>query len=409
MRKGFLSVLLVLLAMGAGVWSGLSESPLLMGGAGIVSDLFMRLLKLVSLPLIFLAITSTVSGMSDFKEMRTLGKRVFLYTVGTTIVAAVIALALFLLIDPVRTTLTTAGEAVVAQDGSYMSFFLNIIPSNFAGAFIESNVIGIAFLGFALSISILFLPKAQKEFLHQLFSSLFAATIKMTSGILVLMPLAIWAFMSLLVKDLGQSYAHMQELGLYLACVTAANFIQGLIILPLLLRFKKVPVLKSAKGMLPALIVAFFSKSSNATLPVTMRSLEKNLCTSPRVTNFAIPLCSVINMNGCAAFILTTTLFVSMLHGMTFSPFELGGWVILATLAAIGNAGIPMGCFFLTSAFLMGMHVPLYMMGIILPFYTLLDMVETTLNVWSDACVTLVVDKELSEQTTEDLPALKEV
>jgi len=140
-----------------------------------------------------------------------------------------------------------------------------------------------------------------------------------------------------------------------------------------------------------------------------MQAAQQNLKVSPRVASFTFPLCSVINMNGCAAFILITTLFVSMLSGMVFTPVELVGWIFLATLAAVGNAGVPMGCFFLTSAFLIGMKVPLYMMGLILPFYTLLDMIETALNVWSDACIAIVVDKEhIAEPTEEEVPVLEE-
>jgi Na+/H+-dicarboxylate symporter len=173
-----------------------------------------------------------------------------------------------------------------------------------------------------------------------------------------------------------------------------------------MLKVKKISPWKSFKGMMPALTVAFLSKSSNATLPVAMRSLENRLGVSQKVSSFTLPLCSVINMNGCAAFILTTVLFVSMLNGVTFGGFELVGWIFLATLAAIGNAGVPMGCFFLTSAFLIGMKIPLYMMGIILPFYTILDMIETTLNVWSDGCIALTVEKDL-KRAEEVLPAVQ--
>ena len=100
-------------------------------------------------------------------------------------------------------------------------------------------------------------------------------------------------------------------------------------------------------------------------------------------------------MNGCAAFILITVLFVAASSGMQLSAFDLLAWVLLSTLAAVGNAGVPMGCFFLTSAFLSHLHLPLELMGLILPIYALIDMVETALNVWSDSCVTAVVDKEL--------------
>lgn len=409
MTKRILSNLILFLAMGLGLFAGWLNIPVVQDTAQVTSDLFLRLLKLISLPIIFLAVTSTITGLQDFQEMKKMGRRILVYTFGTTLVAAAVALLIYILVDPAKQALSLVGDSpVLPQQASYSSFVMNIIPPNLVEAFAQGNVMGVVFIALALSITVLFLPKEQKTFLNNLFSSLFAALIKMTSFIIALMPVAIWAFMVLLVKDLHQNSNHFKSLLAYLACVTAANLVQGLIILPLLLKFKKISPWKSFRGMLPALTVAFFSKSSNATLPLAIQSAEKNCGVSKKVANFSLPLCSVINMNGCAAFILTTTLFVSSLHGLTFTPFDLMSWIFIATFAAIGNAGVPMGCFFLTSAFLLGMDVPLYYMGFILPFYTLLDMIETTLNVWSDACIAITVDKELAAQEAV-LPSATEV
>jgi len=101
-------------------------------------------------------------------------------------------------------------------------------------------------------------------------------------------------------------------------------------------------------------------------------------------------------MNACAAFILTTVLFVSMSNGIAFTGPEMFLWIFIATIAAIGNAGVPMGCYFLASAFLAAMNVPLNILGVILPFYTMIDMLESAINVWSDSCVAAVVDKEVA-------------
>ncbi len=401
--------MLLFTAMGLGLLTGWADIPFLNGAATVTSDLFLRLLKLISLPIIFLAVTSTITGMKNFQEMRKMGRKVILYTFGTTLVAAAVALVLFVVIDPASAAKGMEGTAVMsaAEQPSYLSFLLNIIPSNLVGAFSEGNVMGIVFIALALSIATLFLPEEQKTFLNKLFSSLFAALIKMTSFIIGFMPLAIWAFMALLVKDLGQNQAHFSRLILYLVCVVGANVVQGVIILPLFLKLKKISPWRSFKGMSEALTVAFFSKSSNATLPVTLRCAQERLGVSEKIAKFSLPLCSVVNMNGCAAFILTTVLFVSSINGIPFSPFDLVSWIFIATFAAIGNAGVPMGCFFLTSAFLIGMDVPLYMMGLILPFYTLIDMIETALNIWSDSCITIAVDKELAPvEATEQLPQL---
>ncbi len=398
--KRWLGNLLLFAAMGIGLLTGWADVPFFNSVATGTSDLFLRLLKLISLPIIFLAVAATITGMKDLQEMRMMGRKVFFYTLGTTIIAAAIALILYLLIDPARAAIdSTLSQAIGESSGeqkSYLTFLMNIVPSNIFQAFAEGNVMGVVFVAILISIAILFLPVEQKSFLNQFFSGLFGAMIKVTSFIIALMPIAIWAFMTLLVKDLQHNYSHISRLVLYLACVVGANLIQGIIVLPLMLKMKKISPLQTFKGMMQPLTVAFFSKSSNATLPVAIRAAENNLGVSSRVCNFSFPLCSVINMNGCAAFILTTVLFVSTVNGMTFGAMDFIGWIFLATCAAIGNAGVPMGCFFLTSAFLVGMDIPLYMMGLILPFYTLIDMIETALNVWSDACITVSVDKDLA-------------
>ncbi len=397
MMKQFFGNSLFFIAIALGLFTGWIDISFFNHGADVISQLFLRLLKLISLPLIFLAITSTISGMKSPSEIRSMGKRVLIYTLGTTVIAATVALVLFLVIHPAQSAQIVDKNFILPEEssGSYLSFVMNIIPSNMTQAFVEGNVIGIVFMAIAFSASILFLPEKNKEFLHVLFSSLFNALLKLTGFIIKLMPIAVWAFMTLLMKDLSSGNGHFQNLMLYLICVVGANLVQGFIILPLILKFKGISPWKTFRAMAPALSVAFFSKSSAATLPIAMKTIEGRVGVSKKVSGFTLPLCSVINMNGCAAFILTTVLFVSTLYGMTFTPMQLIMWIFFATLAAVGNAGVPMGCFFLTSAFLVGMNVPLYMMGLILPFYTVIDMVETALNVWSDAVVATSIDKEM--------------
>jgi Na+/H+-dicarboxylate symporter len=107
-----------------------------------------------------------------------------------------------------------------------------------------------------------------------------------------------------------------------------------------------------------------------------------------------LPFCTSLNMNGCAAFIFTTVIYLMQNHGMDITPITLFIWIIIASIAAVGNAGVPMGCFFLSASLLASMNIPITLMGVILPFYSLIDMIETALNVWSDSCVATVVDKK---------------
>lgn len=391
----------VVLALLCGYWN----NPTVYGLATTLSDLFINLLKLVSIPIIFLSIVSTVAGMEGIQEFKSLGKRIIKYTLLTTVIAAATALGLFLAIDPVRANVTAhsvaAVEAPTVQKG-YMAYLLQSIPSNMLQPFIENHVIGVLFLAILFSLAILNLPEKNRSILHGLFSSMYAVVMKITSWIVLLIPLAIWSFITLFIRDM-RAGLDVKSLALYLACVMIANLIQGLIVLPIFAKSKGVSPLKLAKGMLPALGLAFFTKSSSATLPTAMRCAEENVGISRKVCSFGLPLCTTINMNACAAFILTTVLFVSMSNGMVYSYAEMGLWVFIATLAAVGNAGVPMGCFFLSSAFLAAMDIPLNIMGIILPFYALIDMLETALNVWSDSCVVAVVDREVTAAEQTDL------
>lgn len=383
-----------------GLISGYLENSFIYNLAEAISQIFINLLKLVSLPIIFLSIVSTASGMENLQQIKLLGQKVLKYTLLTTILAAILALALFVGINPVREHAEGA-EAILAPPGtpqpSYLTFFLQIIPSNLVQPFSENNVIGVLFLALLLSFAIVTLPTQPRSVLHSFFSSIYSAIITITRWIVAIMPIAIWAFITLFMRDFHQGL-DVKSLALYLTCVVAANLIQAFVILPTLLKIKSISPLRLARGMFPALSVAFFTKSSAAALPMAMRCAEENLGISRKVASFSLPLCTTINMNGCAAFILITVLFVSMSQGMTYTPIEMGLWVILATIAAIGNAGVPMGCYFLASAFLANMNIPLNLLGVILPFYTLIDMLETAINVWSDSCVSAIVNEEVKEE-----------
>jgi Na+/H+-dicarboxylate symporter len=144
--------------------------------------------------------------------------------------------------------------------------------------------------------------------------------------------------------------------------------------------------------MMPAVLMALFTKSSAATLPVTMDTAEQRLGISPKTARFVLPLCTTINMNGCAAFILVTSLFVMQNGGIALTLPTILLWILISVISAIGNAGVPMGCYFLTLSLMSGIGAPVAILGIILPIYTVIDMVETAENVWSDSCVASMVD-----------------
>lgn len=401
MNKHSRSYLIIFISILLGIGTGYSNHKILITVAEAVSMLFMNYLSMIAAPIILLSILSTLINMREFDQIRRLGKRVLAYTLLTTTLASLTALGCFLIFDPVSAAQMGAGVIQGSEQQSYFHFLVEIVPSNLFKAFLENKVISIAFLGFLFGIAAHFLPEEQRNTLRKGFSALFQLFLKIAGIVVHVMPVALWAFMTLLVKEIQEQGSEVSGLWLYLSSIVVANLVQGIVVIPLLLKARGLSPWRIAKGGCRALLVAFFTKSSNATLPVTLKVAQEELGIRPNIANFALPLCTVVNMNGCAAFILTTVLFVAGIHGHVFSSLDLAFWVLMSVLAAVGNAGVPMGCFFLSSAFLIGMNVPLTMMGLILPFYALIDMEETTLNVWSDLSVASIIDRECGE--TEEL------
>ncbi|MDD9331822.1 MAG: dicarboxylate/amino acid:cation symporter [Wolbachia sp.] len=367
--------------------------------ARLLSDIFISLLKLISLPLVFLSIVSTISGLKDSTEIKNLVKKTLFYTLLTTMIAAFVSLFFYLLIDPARKNfISSTIESVNGNNHSYLSYLKSLIPSNFVQVFLENNIIGSISIAFLIGGAIISLSKEKQNILHQVFSALFDALLKIAQGLLKFIPIAVRAFITCFLHEL-KGGNEFYSLLWYFICIMSANFVQAFIVLPLLMWYKSVSPIQTFKGVIPALTLAFFSKSSSATLPTTIDCVQNKLNVPRKLSSFILPICTTINMNACAAFILITVIFVAEMNGYTFPLSEMFIWIFLATGAAIGNAGVPMGCYFMTTNYLVSMNIPLHIMGLILPIYTIIDMFETAINVWSDVCITQVINKECNNET----------
>lgn len=384
---------LYLLMIVLGIVSGMSDIALLKQSGLLISDLFIKLFKCISLPIISLSIIVTLANYKTDGLMKNIWHRTITYTFATTLIAAAISCLLYLFIKPstVQVKMDLAHKAV-DQTSGYLGYLANLIPSNLFTPFMEQQVISVLLLSIVVGFAVRQIPdKEAQQTITRFFRGAHGMFLVMTRWIIAIIPLALFGFITATVIQL-RSGTNVTGIGQYLLIIVLANLIQGLVVLPLWLKMKGIKPFAAMRAMLPALSVAFFSKSSVGTLPVTMSTIEKNLGVKPQISRFVLPLCTSINMNGCAAFIFATVIYLMQSHGMVISYPMMGVWVIVATIAAIGNAGVPMGCFFLSVSLLSSMNVPITLMGVILPFYGLIDMLETALNVWSDACVTKVVN-----------------
>lgn len=389
----------LLIATALGVANGLYGSSFTLAAADIVGTLFRNFLSFLSVPLIFLSLTSTITGMESREYVLGKGRRVLKYTLLTTILAAIVGLLCFWVIDPaVHASALRVGSAVTDGAGwdTYAAFLQSIVPANFIHALgAGANVLSVVFLALIVSSASFAIAPEHRRVVHAWLAAFFQVFLAIAGYALVCMPFGVWAFATEFVSAVMQDATLMLSLGRYIAMVLSANLLQGVVVIPFLLWYKGFSPLRIFTAFRPALIMAFFSKSSSATLPLTLKCAKERAHLSSETSAFTLPLCTTINMNGCAAFILTTVLFVSAMEGFPLSFLEALSWIFIATAAAVGNAGVPMGCFFLTSAFLTSLGLPLTIMGAILPLYAFIDMVETALNVWSDAAVAVLVDAEV--------------
>ena len=215
-----------------------------------------------------------------------------------------------------------------------------------------------------------------------------------------MLPVGIVAFSAQLSAQLTAGVV-ADSIGRYVLVVLGGNVVQFFVVLPLFLLMRGLNPIRVLGAMMPAVLMALFTKSSAATLPVTMESAEERLAVEPRIARFVLPICTTINMNGCAAFILVTSLFVMQNGGTPITLPTILLWMLISVVAAVGNAGVPMGCYFLTLSLMSGIWAPINILGIILPIYTIIDMVETAENVWSDSCVCAMTNHDMQLAGTQ--------
>ncbi len=372
-----------------------------------IAAVFTRFFQFIAVPTIALAVITTLSELGADKNTKSIFAHAVTYTLLTTFAAAFVGLALYLWIAPgnLPAEVIGRGAADVPLEKlgslSYYNHFLTVVPNNMLQPFLSGNVLSIIFIAAAAGIGLAFMPKTENRAV--LLKGLLGAQellFTMIRGLLKILPLGIMAFAAELSAQIAAGVI-VGALGKYVAVVLGGNAIQFFIVLPLFLLARGLNPIHVFRQMSPALAVALFTKSSAGTLPVTLASAEQNLKVNPAVSRFVLPICTTINMNGCAAFILVTSLFVMQNAGFELTMGTMLSWVVIAVLAAVGNAGVPMGCYFLTLSLMSSVGAPLGLMGVILPIYTIIDMIETAENVWSDSTVCAMTNHDLEGKLGE--------
>lgn len=390
-------------ALIVGAILGLLQNSGIDNTANFIAAIYVRLFQLLAVPTIVLAVTTTLATLGSGPDAGRIFRHTIMYTLLTTFVAALVGLLLYVIIAPGNMVISAAetGSQLSADTSqlSYTDHLLSVIPNNIVKPFLDGNVLSLLLLAAAVGIALSQMTdtphkKSVVNFLLGIQEVLFM----LIRGLIWTLPIGILAFAAQLSSQLSAGVI-ADSLGKYVAVVLGGNLLQFFIVLPVFLLLRGLNPIRVMTKMTPAIMMALFTKSSAATLPVTMQTAEERLGVKSQISRFVLPICTTINMNGCAAFILVTSLFVMQQGGIELTWTTMLTWVLISVVSAIGNAGVPMGCYFLTLSLMSGINAPIAVLGIILPIYTIIDMVETAVNVWSDSCVCAMTDHDLTGRT----------
>ncbi len=381
------------------------------------NTVFMGLLKMVLIPLVMSSVIVGVCSIGDPRQLGRIGGRTLVYYFATMLVAVVTGLFMVNLISPgdplgdgsgLGPAITEQGEAAYAQtDASSRSriestgqgglaaaaqnLVKQLIPANPLGAAADFQLLPVIAFSILLGLAIISTGEKARS-TREFFEGLMAASMTLVDWILRLAPIGVFALVAWTVARIGLANL-FGPLSWYVVAVVAGLLIHGLVTLPLVLRvFGKASALEFARGMRPALMTAFGTDSSSATLPVTMECAEESGC-SRRASRFVLPLGATINMDGTALYEAVAVVFLFQAYGIDLELTQMIIIAITATLAAIGAAGIPSAGLVtmvivveaVNSSLVGTPGLPLAAVGLILGIDRLLDMCRTTVNVWGDA------------------------
>lgn len=398
-------IIIWLAALAVGVGFGFLHVPAIDMVMNYIATIYTRLFRLLAVPTIVLAVITTLASLGGGKELGKIFRTSVIYTLLTTFCAAALGWGLYLLIKPGNIPISAIDAERAADvpmaDASYADHVMSVVPDNIVRPLLEGNVLALLIICFAVGIAISKMPESKpKEIIINGLAGIQEILFTLIRWLIAVLPIGIVAFAAQLVAEAGAGVM-ADSLGKYVAVIISGNLIQMFVVLPIFLLLSGVNPVKTFSGMMPAVMMAFFTKSSAATLPVTMENAEQRLGVRKKISRFVLPLCTTINMNGCAAFILCTSLFVMQNNGMELSWATMILWLFISVISAVGNAGVPMGCYFLTLSLMSGIGANISIMGIILPIYTIIDMVETAENVWSDSCVCAITNKKIPDTHEE--------
>lgn len=379
----------------------------------ILGTIFLRALKMIVIPLIVSSLICGVTNISG-KALGRIGGRTLIYYIVTSILALITGLFLVNLVKPgVGKNIPIPGtDEFQVKDSSIVDTLTNIVPENIFKSLSEGNMLPIIFFSILFGIFITKLNAQKRKTLTDIFDSVFDVMMKLTLFVIKFAPIGV---MGIVAKVVGNQLTEINKLADKFAPEVFTDYVVGIleftgvvvaglcihlfVTLPMLLYFVgKVSPVQHYKSMFNVLLTAFSTASSNATLPLTLETLEEKTGVSNQTASFTLPLGATINMDGTGLYELVVAGFIAQLLGIDLTISQQFVLVLTALLASVGTAGVPMASFVTMAIIFNELGLPLEAMGIILIVDRPLDMFRTATNVFSDTCGAVIIAKSENEK-----------
>ena len=390
----------LILGVLAGIWLHQDPNPIVMTTFTFIGQVFIRLIQMVVIPLVISAIVIGITSVTDSKQIGKLGVKMILYYAIVSLIAVAVGTGLALLLQPglgaaayinsdvAGDIQTQVAATIEAQKGNLLNIILGFIPKNPLAAIASGQMVPIIVFAVFFSVALAKVGEINRPFVS-FFESIFAATMKITDWIMCFAAPGVFALTAVAVSAFGVEI--FTTISKYLGVLALGFAIQLFVVYPLFLRiFSKVPVLMLYAAIAEAMMVAFGTASSSATLPLTIACCEKRGI-SHKVTSFVIPLGATLNMDGTALLQVVAVIFLAQAYGVVLTPFMLVQVALLAIVASSTCAGIP-GAGLITIALVLnglGLSPEQLVAGFAFLFTIerITDMMRTLVNVTSDAVV----------------------
>jgi proton glutamate symport protein len=370
----------------------------------LIGSMFVNLLKLLIVPLILASVITGVAGLGTGPDLGRLGAKTLVFYVVTTLLAVLIALALVNFIEPgvrngvpVKDLLALTADAQQVTEGvmtraqtGVLDSIRNVIPSNIIDAALNTKMLGLVLFSVLFGFYLARIPQPQQGQLLGMWQGIFMVMMRITGFVMMIAPLGVFALIAKVVATAG--LGGVGPLLLFGACVVSGLLIYGFVALPALLAVvARVNPWRIYPAMAPALLTAFSTASSSATLPLSLECLERRAKVSERVAGFVMPLGASMNHAGSALYECAAAMFIAQAYGLHLSFATQFTVVLLALVTSMGMAGIPAASLVGITIILAAVGLPPEAIAVLLILDRLLDMARTAINVLADAACAVIV------------------